>query len=64
MTYAFFNLLHKSMSMFIDDFSTQTSKVDNIAMLRLCFDQCHCCDITLHPRKIYLIVEHGVLVVM
>jgi hypothetical protein len=30
MTYALFNLLHKSMSMFIDDFSIQRSKANDI----------------------------------
>jgi hypothetical protein len=48
--------------MFINDFSTQTSKADSIAM-RLCFDQCHCYGIILHLEFSYLIVEHGVLLV-
>ncbi len=61
MTHAFFDLLHKSMSFFIDDFNTQTSKIDHMVMLRACFDRCHRFGIALNPEKIYLAMERGVL---
>jgi hypothetical protein len=49
------------MSVFIDDFSTQTSKIDHMVMLKACFERCHRYGIALNPEKIYLAVERGVL---
>jgi hypothetical protein len=49
------------MPIFINDFSTQTSKIDHMVMLKACFDQCQHYGIALNLEKIYLMVEHGVL---
>jgi hypothetical protein len=61
MTHAFFDLLHKSMLIFIYDFNTQTSKIDHMVMLKACFERCYRYGIALNPKKIYLAVERGVL---
>jgi hypothetical protein len=61
MIHAFSDLLHKSMSILIDDFSTQTSKIDHMFMLKACFGRCHRYGIALNLENIYLAVEHGVL---
>jgi hypothetical protein len=61
MTHAFSDLLHKSMLVFIDDFSTLTSKIDHMVMLKACFERCRHYGIALNPEKIYLAVERGVL---
>jgi RNase H-like domain found in reverse transcriptase/Integrase core domain/Integrase zinc binding domain len=54
-------LLHKSMSVFIDDFSTQTNAVNHYAMLRECFVRCRRNRLALNPAKVYLGVQKGVL---
>ena len=61
MTSIFFDLLHKSMSVFIDDFSTQTSAINHYAMLRECFERCRQNRLSLNPAKVYLGVQKGVL---
>ena len=61
MTSIFFDLLHKSMSVFIDDFSTQTSEEDHYDMLRECFVHCRRNRLSLNPAKTYLSVQKGVL---
>jgi hypothetical protein len=50
-----------SLSVFINDFSTQTSKIDHMVMLKACFEQCRRYGIALNSEKIYLVVERGVL---
>ncbi len=64
MTQAFSDLLHKSRSIFIDDFSTQTSKIDHMVMLKACFDRCHHFGIALNLEKIYLAVNMGFCLIM
>jgi hypothetical protein len=61
MTYAFSELLRKSMAMFIDDFSTQTSREEHLEMLRACFQRCREVGISLNPEKVYLAVVRGIL---
>jgi hypothetical protein len=61
MTYAFSDLLHKSMTVFIDDFSTQTSGDEHLAAVRESFKRCRQVGISLNPEKLYLAVIRGVL---
>jgi hypothetical protein len=56
MTYVFSELLCKSMVVFIDDFSTQTSREEHLEMLRACFQRCREVGISLNPEKVYLAV--------
>jgi hypothetical protein len=61
MTAIFSDLLHKSMSVFIDDFSTQTNAANHYDMLRECFVRCRHNQLALNPTKVYLGVQKGVL---
>jgi len=61
MTYAFSKLLRKSMAVFIDDFSTQTTQEEHLKMLRACFQRCREVGISLNPKKVYLAVVRGIL---
>jgi hypothetical protein len=60
-TYAFSKLLHKSMVVFIDDFSTQTSQEKHLEMLRACFQRCKEVGISLNLDKVYLAVVRSIL---
>lgn len=61
MIYAFFDSLHKSMTIFIDDFSTQSFIVDHLDCLRESFDHCRYIEIALNPNKIFIVVQCRVL---
>ena len=61
MTHAFSDLLHTSMTVFIDDFSTQSSRVSHLACVRESFERCRKARIALNPDKIFLAVQRGVL---
>jgi hypothetical protein len=61
MTYVFSELLCKSMAVFIDDFSTQTSREEHLEMLKACFQRCREVGISLNLEKVYLAVVQGVL---
>jgi hypothetical protein len=61
MTYVFSELLRKSMAVFINDFSTQTSREEHLEMLRACFQRCREVGISLNPEKVYLAVVRGIL---
>lgn len=60
-TFIFSDLLHKSMSVFIDDFSVQTSKISHLTAVKECFLRCQKNGLSLNPTKLYLAVERGVL---
>ena len=49
----FFKLLHLMMAVFIDDFSTQTTKVAHLEALRDFFVKCTANIIALNPSRIY-----------
>jgi hypothetical protein len=61
MTYAFSELLCKSMVVFIDDFSTQTSQEEHLEILRACFQRCREFGISLNPENVYLVVVWSTL---
>jgi len=61
MIFAFFDLLHKSKTVFIDDFSTQSNKTIHLELVKETFKRCRRSGITLSPDKIFLAVERGVL---
>jgi len=61
MTYAFFELFRKSMVVFIDEFSTQTSREEHLEMLKACFQRCRKVDISLNPEKVNLVVVQSIL---
>ena len=61
MTYAFSKLLHTSMTVFIDDFSTQSSRESHLDCVRKSFEQCRRTGIALNPDKVFLAVYRGVL---
>lgn len=60
-TSIFFDLLHKSMSVFIDDFSTQATKALHVVMYCEYFIQCRQCASTLNPSKLYMAILKNVL---
>jgi hypothetical protein len=49
------------MVVFIDDFSTQTSREEHLEMLKACFQRCRKVDISLNPEKVYLAMVQGIL---
>ena len=61
MTFAFSDLLHKSMTVFIDDFSTHSRVSEHISWVTECLIRCRRTGIALNPRKLYLAVKRGVL---
>ena len=61
MTCAFSELLHNSMTVFIDDFSTQSSEAEHLECVRRSFACCRRAGIALNPSKIFLAVKRGVL---
>lgn len=60
MTYAFSDLLHKSMTVFIDDFSTQSNIDVHLDCVREAFERCRRVGIALNPEKLYLAVLKGI----
>lgn len=59
MTHAFSDLLHTSMTVFIDDFSTQSSRAAHLDSVRESFKWCRRTGIALNPDKIFLAVRRG-----
>ena len=60
MTYAFSDLLHKTMTVFIDDFSTQSEIATHIECVRQAFERCRMAGIALNPEKLFLAVLRGI----
>lgn len=61
MFYTFFDLLYKSMMVFIDDFSTQSSKINHLECVRASLQWCQRTKVVLNLDKIFLAVQKGVL---
>ena len=61
MSFAFSDLLHRSMTVFIDDFSTHSSAVEHLYWVRECLIRCCRTRIAVNPDKLYLAVKRGVL---
>jgi hypothetical protein len=61
MTFAFSDLIHKSMMVFIDDFSTHSKKEDHLNWVRECLIRCRRTQIALNPDKLFVGVVRGVL---
>ncbi len=61
MTYAFSDLLHKSMTVFIDDFSTQSNAETHLECVQEAFNRCRKAGIALNPEKLFLAVVKGIL---
>jgi hypothetical protein len=55
MTYVFFELVHKPIVVFIDDFINehQTSQEEHLKVLKACFQKCREVGISLNPKKVY-----------
>ena len=60
MTYAFSDLLHKTMTVFIDDFSTQSDIEIHLECVREAFERCRKTGIALNPEKLFLAVLKGI----
>ena len=60
MTYAFSDLLHKTMTVFIDDFSTQSEIATHLECVRQAFERCRRAGIALNPEKLFLAVLRGI----
>ena len=59
--YIFTDLLFKSMTVYIDDFSTQSSSDTHVKSVRLTLVRCRNMRLALNPDKTFLGVERGVL---
>jgi hypothetical protein len=59
--YIFSDLLYKSMTVYIDDFSTQSQKEDHLGHVRQSLERCRKVRMALNPEKTYLAVHRGVL---
>ena len=59
--YIFSDLLYKSMTVYIDNFSTQSSVGDHLECVRKALKQCRKVRLALNPDKTYLAVQRGVL---
>lgn len=57
----FSDLLYKSMTVFIDDFSTQSGIEDHLGFVRESLERCRQSQMALNPEKTYLAVSRGVL---
>ena len=61
MSFAFLDLLHKSMIVFIDDFSTHSLATEHLHWVRECLIRCRRTGIAVNPDKLYLAVKKGIL---
>ena len=61
MSFAFSDLLHKSMTVFIDDFSTHTSVTEHLHWVRECLIRCCRTGIAVNLDKLYLAIKKGIL---
>lgn len=57
MSLAFLDLLHKSMTVYIDDFSTQSNREDHLPLVEECLIRCRRTGIVLNPDKLFLGVQ-------
>ena len=61
--YIFSDLLYKSMTVYIDDFNTQSSVGDHLECVREALKRCRKVRLALNPEKTYLAVQRGILLV-
>ena len=61
MSFAFLDLLHRSMTIFLDDFSTHSSATEHLYWVKECLIRCRKIGIAVNPDKIYLVGKRGVL---
>jgi hypothetical protein len=61
MTFAFSDLFHHVMTIFIDDFYIHSEEKDHLYWIRECLVRCHRSGISLNPAKLYIEVKKGVL---
>jgi hypothetical protein len=61
MTFAFSDLLHKSMTVFIDDFSTHSKREDHLYWVRECLIRCRNTRIAINLEKLFVAVVRRVL---
>ena len=61
MSFVFLDLLHKSMTVFIDDFNTHSSIIEHLHWVQECLIQCRRTRIAINPEKLYLAVKRGIL---
>ena len=61
MSFAFSDLLHKSMTVFIDDFSTHSLATEHLHWVRECLIRCRRTGIAVNLDKLYLAVKKGIL---
>jgi hypothetical protein len=61
MIFAFSDLLHKSMTVFIDDFSTHSKREDHLYWVRECLIRYRNTRIAINPDKLFVAVVRGVL---
>lgn len=59
--YVFTDLLYKSMTVFVDDFSTQSSAAEHLQCVREALIRCRRMQLALNPEKTFLGVQRGVL---
>ncbi|OAE35250.1 hypothetical protein AXG93_1162s1260 [Marchantia polymorpha subsp. ruderalis] len=59
--YIFTDLLYKSMTVFVDDFSTQSSAGEHLQCVREALIRCRRMQLALNPEKTFLGVQRGVL---
>ena len=59
--YIFINLLLKFMTIFVDDFSTQSSAREHLRCVREALIRCRKMQLALNPDKTFLGVQRGVL---
>ena len=61
MSFAFSDLLHRSMTVFIDDFSTHSSAAEHLYWVQECLIRCRRTGIAVNLDKLFLAVKRGVL---
>jgi hypothetical protein len=59
--FIFSDLLYKSMTVFVDDFSTQSNTESHLECVREALKRCRMTRLALNPEKTYLAVRRGVL---
>lgn len=56
----FSDLLYKSMTVFVDVFSTQSDVGNHLECVREAFKRCRNARLAMNPKKTYLVVQRGV----
>jgi hypothetical protein len=59
--FIFFDLLYKSITVFVDDFSIQLDADGHLGCVREALMRCGTAKLTLNPEKTYLVLQRGVL---